>query len=158
MLLVGFVPLLYPLYVRTLCSHVPVACRSVEHFLPLQFSSPLEHCSPDGFRPRGHSIHAFVLPCVQHSRCVGGPLSTLWRQLSCSFGLGISPLIGGSPRCALTLTMNVRAPRITLFFTHSMMMIVFRMSAFASLASVVRGPLPIHLDTVLSRVVSLSHK
>jgi hypothetical protein len=31
------------------------------------------------------------------------------------------------------------------------------MSAFASPASVVRGPLPIHLDT-LSRVVSLSHK
>jgi hypothetical protein len=36
-------------------------------------------------------------------------------------------------------------------------MIVFIMSAFASSARVVRGPLPIHLDT-LSRVVSLSQK
>jgi hypothetical protein len=44
----------------------------------------------------------------------------------------------GSPRCALTL-MNVRAPRITLSFTHST--IVVMMSAFASHASVVRGPL-----------------
>jgi len=61
----------------------------------------------------------------------------------------------GSPRCALTLTMNVRAPRITLSLTHSM--IVFMMSAFASPLSVVRGPIPTHLDTV-SRVVSLSRK
>jgi hypothetical protein len=61
----------------------------------------------------------------------------------------------GSPRCILTLNMNVRAPRITLSRKHSM--IVFMMSAFASHASVVRGPLPIHLDT-LSKVVSLSHK
>jgi hypothetical protein len=61
----------------------------------------------------------------------------------------------GSPPCALTLTRNVRAPRITLSLTHST--IVVMMSAFASPASVVRGPLPIHLDT-LSKVVSLSHK
>jgi hypothetical protein len=61
----------------------------------------------------------------------------------------------GSPRGALTLTMNVCAPRIILSLTHSM--IVFMMSAFASPASVVRGPLPIYLDT-LSRVVSLSHR
>ena len=50
-----------------------VACSSVQHFLPLEFSSPLEHCFPDGFRPRGHSLHVFVLPCVHHSGCSGGP-------------------------------------------------------------------------------------
>jgi hypothetical protein len=61
----------------------------------------------------------------------------------------------GSPRCVITLTIKVRAPCSTLSFTHSM--IVFMMSALASPASVVRGPLPIHLDT-LSRVASLSHK
>jgi hypothetical protein len=64
-------------------------------------------------------------------------------------------IIRGSPQCSLTLNMNVRAPRSTLSLTHSM--IVFMMSAFASPASVVRGPLPVHFDT-LSRVVSLSHK
>ena len=51
--------------------------------------------------------------------------------------------------------MNVRARRSALARRHSI--IVFMMSAIASPASVVRGPLPIHLDT-LSRVVSLSHK
>jgi hypothetical protein len=40
------------------------------------------------------------------------------------------------------LTMNVRAPHITLSLTHPT--IVVMMSAFASPASVVRGPLPIH--------------
>jgi hypothetical protein len=122
--------------------------------LPLKFSSPLEHCIPDGFRPRGHSLHAFALPFVRHSGCADGPLSTFWWQLSCSLGLGVGSF-RGSPRCALTLTMNVRVPCSTLSLTHSM--IVFMMSAFASPASVVRGPLPIHLDT-LSRVVPLSHK
>jgi hypothetical protein len=35
--------------------------------LPLKFRSPaLEHCLPDGFRPRGHSLHAFVLPFVPY--------------------------------------------------------------------------------------------
>ena len=61
----------------------------------------------------------------------------------------------GSPRCALTLTMNVRAPRITRSLTHST--IVVMMSAFASPASVVLGPLPIHHDTSW-RAVSLSHR
>jgi hypothetical protein len=48
-------------------------------------------------------------------------------------------LLKGSPLCTLTLTMNVRAPRITLSLTPST--IVVMMSAFASPASVVRGPL-----------------
>ena len=110
---------------------------------------------PDGVRPRGHSLHAFVLPCAHHSGCVDGQLSTLWQQLSCSTAWVSARSFRGSPRCALTLTMNVRAPRSTLSLMH--LMIVFMMSAFASPASVVRGPLPIHLDT-LSRIFSLSHK
>jgi hypothetical protein len=61
----------------------------------------------------------------------------------------------GCPRCAITLTINVRAPRSTLSLTHSKF--VFMMSALASPASVVRGPLLIHLET-MSKVVSLSHK
>jgi hypothetical protein len=61
----------------------------------------------------------------------------------------------GSPRCALILTMNVRAPRMTLARKHSI--IVFMMSTLASPASVVRGPLPIHLDTLV-KVVLLSHR
>jgi hypothetical protein len=61
----------------------------------------------------------------------------------------------GSPRCALILTLNVCAPRITLARRHSI--IVFMMSAFASPASVVRWPLPIHMDALV-KVVSLSHR
>ena len=45
--------------------------------------------------------------------------------------------------------MNVRAPRIALSRQHSI--IALMMSAVASPASVVRGPLPVHLDT-LSKV------
>jgi hypothetical protein len=44
--------------------------------------------------------------------------------------------------------MNVRAARMTLARRHSI--IVFMMSALASPASVVRGPLPIHLDTLVN--------
>ncbi len=47
----------------------------------------------------------------------------------------------GSPRCALTLTKKVRAPLSTLSPTHSTIDVMI--SAFASPASVVRGPLPI---------------
>jgi len=61
----------------------------------------------------------------------------------------------GSPLCALILTMNVRAPRMTLARRHSIMVLI--MSAFASPARVVRGPLPINLDTLV-KVVSLSHR
>jgi hypothetical protein len=43
----------------------------------------------------------------------------------------------GSPRCVLTLTMNVRAPLITLSLRHSMT--VFMMSAFASPECCSRG-------------------
>ena len=65
---------------------------------PLEFSSPLSI--------RGHSLHAFVLPCVQHSGCAGGPLSTLWRQLSSLSAWVSARSFRGSPRCSLTLTMN----------------------------------------------------
>jgi hypothetical protein len=84
---------------------------------------------------------------VVHCRHSGGNCRALTAWVS-------ARSFRGSPRCALTLTMNVRAPSGTLSLTHSM--IVFMMSAVASSASVVRGPLPIHLDT-LSRFVSLSH-
>jgi hypothetical protein len=47
----------------------------------------------------------------------------------------------------LTLIMNVRAPFCTLSRTRSIINIMI--SAFASPASVVRGPLPIHLDISL---------
>ena len=57
--------------------------------LLLKFSSRLEHCFPDGFRPRGHSLHAFVRPFIRHFGCADGPLSTFWQQLSCSLGLDI---------------------------------------------------------------------
>ena len=60
----------------------------------------------------------------------------------------------GSPRCALIFIINVRAPLRTRALTHSMTAIMI--SAFASLASVVRGPLPIHRD-ILLRAASLSH-
>jgi hypothetical protein len=60
----------------------------------------------------------------------------------------------GSPRCVLTLTMNVRAPRITRSLTHST--IVVMMSAFASSASVVLGPLPIHHDNLLEGCLTVA--
>ena len=96
------------------------------------------------------SCHVYIILGLRmvHCRHSGGNgrARKAWAS-ACSFR--------DSPRCALTLIMNLRAPRSTLYLTHSM--IVFMMSAFASPASVVRGPLPIYLDT-LSRVVSLSHK
>ncbi len=52
-------------------------------------------------------------------------------------------------------SLKVRAPLRTRSLKHSM--IVAIMSAFASPASVVRGPLPIHRD-ILLRAASLSHR
>ena len=73
-----------------------------------------------------------------------------------AFSAWVSALsLRGSSRCALTLTKKVRAPLSTLSLMHSMIDVM--MSTFASPASVVRGPLPIHLDTLL-RAASLSHK
>ena len=73
-----------------------------------------------------------------------------------AFSAWVSALsLRGSPRCALTLTKKVRAPLSTLSLMHSMIDVM--MSTFASPASVVRGPLPIHRDTLL-RAASLSHK
>ena len=100
------------------------------------------------FTPLSCHVYSILDVLVVHCRHSGGKCLDLSAWVS-------ARSFRGSPRCALTLTMNGRAPRITLSLTHSM--IVFMMSAFASPASVVRGPLPIHLNT-LSRVVSLSHK
>ena len=100
------------------------------------------------FTPLSCHVYNILDVRVVHCRLSGGNCLALSAWVS-------ARSFRGSPRCAVTLTIHVRAPRITLTLTHSM--IVFMMSAFASPASVVRGPLPIHLDT-LSRVVSLSHK
>jgi hypothetical protein len=96
------------------------------------------------------SCHAYIILGVRmvHCRHSGGNGGALKAWAS-------ARSFRDSPRCAVTLTMNLHAPRSTLYLTRSI--IVFMMSAFASPASVVRGPIPIHLDT-LSRVVSLSHK
>jgi hypothetical protein len=98
------------------------------------------------------TCHVYIILGVRmvHCRHSGGNCRALTAWVSArSFRV--------SPQCAVTLTMKVRALGSTLSLTHSM--IVFMMSAFASPASVVRGPLPIHLDTLcVSRVVSLSHK
>jgi len=135
---------------------VPVACSSVELFLPLEFNSPLESIAlltafdhaDTRFTPLSCPVYNILDVWVVHCRHSGGNRVDLWAWVSAlSFR--------GSPQCVLTLIMNVRAPRITLSLTHSI--IVFIVSACASPASVVRGPLPIYLDT-LSRVVSLSHK
>ena len=61
----------------------------------------------------------------------------------------------GFPLCALILSMNVRAPRMALAGRHSIIVLI--MSAFESPSNVVRGSLPIHLDTLV-KVVSLSHR
>jgi hypothetical protein len=100
------------------------------------------------FTPLSCHVYSVLDVRVVHCRHSGGNCLALSAWVS-------ARSFRGSARCALTLTMNVRAPLITLSLTHSM--IVFMMSAFASLASVVRGPLSIHLHT-LSKVVSLSHK
>ena len=79
------------------------------------------------------SSHAFVVynildVRVVHCRHSGGNCRALTAWVS-------ARSFRGSPRCALTLTMNVRAPRSTLSLMH--LMIVLMMSAFASPASVV---------------------
>jgi hypothetical protein len=96
------------------------------------------------------SDHSYVILEVRvvHCRHSGGSCRAFsaWES---------THTLRGSPRCTLTLTMNVRAPRITRSLTHST--IVVMMSAFASPASVVLGPLTIHHDTFW-RAVSLSHR
>ena len=144
MLPAGLVTILCPWYARTLCSSYPA--------LPLEFSSQLEHCVSTAFdhvdtRLTPLSCHSYVILGVRLVPCLRSSGSC--RALSAWVS---ARSLRGSPRCALTLTINVRAPRSTLSLTHSM--IVFLMSSFASPASVVLGGLPIHLDT-LSKVVSL---
>jgi len=111
----------------------------------------LEHCISDCFRQRCHPLHSIVGPFECHSRsaCTVWVVHCLHSGCNCrAFSAWESarslPKLSGSSQCALTLTMNVRAPR-TLSHTHST--IVVMMSAFASPVSVVRGLLPIHHDT-----------
>ena len=133
----------------------PVTRSSVQCLLPLKFTSPLKHCVSDCFRPRGHTLHAFVVPSVRPSGCAGVDCLRSSGNCRASSAWVSAHSFRGSPHCALTVTINVRASPSTLSLSHSM--IVFMMSACASPASVVRGPLPIHRET-LFKVVSLSHK
>jgi hypothetical protein len=126
---------------------------------PMSISSP--KCQSQSPRQNAHVNLLAKLPMsIPSPKCTTQePLtpSPSCRPLADSLTAWVSARSSrGSPRCALTLTMNVRAPQSTLSLTRSMI-VFFMVSAFASPASVVRGPLPIHLDT-LSRVVSLSHK
>jgi hypothetical protein len=96
------------------------------------------------------SLHSYVILWVRVVHCRHSDGSCL------AFSAWVSALsLRGSPQCVLTLTMNVHAPLNTCSLTHSMIDVM--MSAFASPASVVRGPLPIHCE-ILLRAVSLSHR
>jgi hypothetical protein len=120
------------------------------------FSSPSYHCFPDRFRPCCCLFHSVVItPLIRHARGTHCPLSTFIWQLPCVFSLSVCQLIKGLPTMRLDLDrgMNVRVPFCTLSRTHSI--IDTMISVFASPASVVRGPLPIHLD-ILLRAASLS--
>ena len=96
------------------------------------------------------SVHSYSNLGVRVVHCLLS--SGICRALSATVS---ASSFRGFPQCALILTMNVQAPRMTLARRHSM--IVLMMTALASPASVVRGPLPIHLDTLV-KVVSLSHR
>ena len=135
--------------VSTPKSYAPTLCHPADSAPPLisAFLTAFDHVDT---RFTSLSCHSYVILGVRlvHCLCPSGNCRALSAWVS-------ARSFRGSPRCALTLTINVRAPRSTLSLTHSLM--VCMMLAFASPASVVRGPLTIHLGT-LFKVVSLSHK
>jgi hypothetical protein len=135
--------------VSTPKSYAPTLCHPANSAPPLSiaFLTAFDHVDT---RFTSLSCHSYVILGVRLVHCLRS--SGNCRALSA----GVSARsLRGSPRCALTLTMNVRAPRSTLSLTHSM--IFFMMLAFASPASVVRGPLHTHLDS-LSKVTSTADR
>jgi len=86
---------------------VPVACSSVEHFLPLEFNSPLESIAlltafdhaDTRFTPLSCPVYNILDVWVVHCRHSGGNRVDLWAWVSAlSFR--------GSPQCVLTLIMT----------------------------------------------------
>ena len=134
---------------------VPIVCSSIQSSLPLIFSASSNHGTPDRFRPCCHMRHSSIIsPFICHCLSACCPLS--YSDGSCrALSACVSAFsLRGSPRCALILTMKVHAPCSTLAFTRSTIDVT--MSAFASPASVVLGPLPIHLDTLLRAALAVA--